>query len=51
MQGSLVALFWLCVLSLGPVRRLCHELFYILHMVGVLRLSSSLTLAIILALD
>lgn len=35
-QGSLVSLFWLCVASLGPIRRLSHEWFYVLHMAGVL---------------
>ncbi len=30
--GALISLLWLCVMSLGPIRRLSHELFYILHM-------------------
>ncbi|GAA5908146.1 hypothetical protein JCM5296_000515 [Sporobolomyces johnsonii] len=33
--GALISLGWLCVMSLGPVRRLSHEFFYVLHMVGV----------------
>ncbi|GAA6040612.1 hypothetical protein JCM8097_008068 [Rhodosporidiobolus ruineniae] len=32
--GALVSLAWLCIMSLGPVRRLSHEFFYSLHMVG-----------------
>ncbi|GAA6040606.1 hypothetical protein JCM8097_008065 [Rhodosporidiobolus ruineniae] len=32
--GALISLAWLCIMSLGPVRRLSHEFFYSLHMVG-----------------
>ncbi|GAA5933688.1 hypothetical protein JCM10213_008567 [Rhodosporidiobolus nylandii] len=34
--AALVTLAWLCVLSLGPVRRFSHELFYPLHIVAAL---------------
>ncbi|GAA5872371.1 hypothetical protein JCM8547_000911 [Rhodosporidiobolus lusitaniae] len=34
--GALVSLIWLCVMSLGPIRRLCHEFFYVMHMACVL---------------
>ena len=30
--GALISLLWLCVMSLGPIRRLSHETFYVLHM-------------------
>mgnify|MGYP003873192593 CR=1 FL=1 len=33
-QAALASLFWLCALSLGPVRRLSHEFFYPMHVVA-----------------
>ncbi|BGP45718.1 hypothetical protein JCM10450v2_001548 [Rhodotorula kratochvilovae] len=34
--AALASLFWLCALSLGPVRRLSHEFFYPMHVVAAL---------------
>ncbi|GAA6054893.1 hypothetical protein JCM3770_004271 [Rhodotorula araucariae] len=34
--AALASLFWLCALSLGPVRRLSHEFFYPMHVIAAL---------------
>ncbi|GAA6008891.1 uncharacterized protein JCM10292_002636 [Rhodotorula paludigena] len=34
--AALVALLWLCLLSLAPVRRLGHEFFYTMHVLAAL---------------
>lgn len=35
-QAALVALLWLCLLSLAPVRSLGHEFFYTMHVLAAL---------------